>query len=118
MQSLVPLSTLTRNMRLPECCGSSVAWRAGVKREECDGGGGSGGGGGGGSRDVGGGDRGGGEGRGGGTVASAMAPLASTREEGVTVSSAGWEGHTVIASAVAAGALNTKEAVEAAPTTA
>ena len=61
---------------------------------------------------------GGGEGGGGGTVASAMAPLASTREEGVTVSSAGWEGHTERAAAVAAGAFNTKEAVEAAPTTA
>ena len=32
MQSLEPLSTLMRNMCLPECCGSSVAWRAGVKR--------------------------------------------------------------------------------------
>ena len=71
-----------------------------------------------GSRDVGGGDGGRwgegggceGEGRGGGTVASAMAPLASTREEGVTVSSAGWEGHTERAAAVAAGAFNITEA--------
>jgi hypothetical protein len=114
MQSFEPLSTLTRNMRLPECCGNSVAWRDGVQkeksateaaaavagmwREEIGGRGG--------------------EGRGGCTVASAMAPLARAREEGVTVSSAGCEGHTVRASAVAAGALRTKEAVEAAPTTA
>jgi len=52
------------------------------------------------------------------TVASVIAPLASTREEGVTESSAGCEGHTVMVSAAAAGALRTKEAEEEAPTTA
>ena len=52
------------------------------------------------------------------TVASAIAPLARTREAGVTVNSAGWDGQTVSASDAAAGALSTNDADEAAPTTA